>query len=254
MSVCDLVSATERIFMKCDVGDLYKTLLSKHGFRENRPRKVILPTFLNRFGWNSIYGISTKYRWVFVSFVKINAVITVLSLTWQMELCLVFYIFLSDLDKISLYHMPRKISSVIITFVKIGPMKAIIYVGRKWIYAGTFHILCPIWMKISKRDTNMLIILPSIWWVSWKQVHGRPYFSYGCTRSREIVRYAVSKERLGKVCVLCYGVHHSKSCWMLFRQEISLSVLCFSSSAFKAQTKRTDILALSWVRNSDSNA
>jgi hypothetical protein len=38
MSVCDLMSSCERIFMKFGVGGLYKTLWNKHEFHENRTR------------------------------------------------------------------------------------------------------------------------------------------------------------------------------------------------------------------------
>ena len=48
--------------------------------------------------------------------------------------------------------------SVVVSFVKIGAVKIILYLGGKEISIGTFDILLPIWAKFRRKDLNITLL------------------------------------------------------------------------------------------------
>jgi len=86
-------------------------------------------------------------------------------------LTVIFYIFLSDLDEILYGGLMVKfygqIRLLFLSFVKMGLVKSILYVGRKWncVLLSTFFNK---WIKFD-RYTNKFI---GRLWVSWNPVSG----------------------------------------------------------------------------------
>lgn len=116
-----------------------------------------------------------------------------------MKICPYFLHFLSNLDKIWNRNCPHTCIEWLWILGQFMCWKLLFTYGYKWIYILAFHSYCPVWVKLSVRHLNIMLLNILESYKNW-HMYGHNismYIKWNCIYTNTDFLLSISSEFLG---------------------------------------------------------